>query len=71
MKTRFFQKLSVLALSTGSGLAFAAGPDLTSLTSAVDFGTTTAAILAIAALMASLFVSIRAAKIVLSLIRGS
>lgn len=70
MKQRFFKHLAVIAAATGSGLTFAAGPDLTSLTSAVDFGTTTTAILAIAALLAAVFVAIRAAKTVLGMIKG-
>jgi hypothetical protein len=70
MKKRLFAHLAVIALATGSGMASAAGPDLTSLTSAVDFGTTTTAILAIAALLAAVFVAIRAAKTVLGMIKG-
>ena len=70
MKKRLFARLAAIALATGSGMAFATGPDLTSLTSAVDFGTTTTAILAIAALLAAVFVAIRAAKTVLGMIKG-
>ncbi len=70
MKKRLFSRLAAIALATGSGMAFATGPNLTELTSAVDFGTTTTAILAIAALLAAVFVAIRASKTVLGMIKG-
>jgi hypothetical protein len=70
MKQRLFKHLAVIALATGSAVSMAAGPDMTALTSAVDFGTTTTAILAIAALLAGVYVAIRAAKTVLGMIRG-
>lgn len=50
--------------------AQAAGPDLSSLTSSVDMGTTVTAILAVAATLAGLFVAIRGAKTVLGMIKG-
>lgn len=46
------------------------GPDLSSLTSSVDMGTTVTAILAVAATLAGLFVAIRGAKTVLGMIKG-
>lgn len=55
------------ALSTGA--AMAAGPDLSSLTGAVDFGTVITAILAIAGLLAAVYVSIKGATTVIGLIR--
>lgn len=56
------------ALSTGA--AMAAGPDLTPLTSQVDFGTVTVAVLSIAGLLAVVYVAIKGAKIGLSMLRG-
>lgn len=70
MKQRLFSRLAVISASAGSGLAMAAGPDITALTAAVDFGTTTTAVLGIAALLAAVFVAIRAAKTVLGMIKG-
>lgn len=70
MKQKLFKHLGVIALATGSGLSMAAGPDMTALTTAVDFGTTTTAVLAIAALLAAVFVAIRASKTVLGMIKG-
>jgi len=48
----------------------ATGPDLSPLTSTVSFGTVITALLAIAGLLAGVYVAIRGAKIVLSMIRG-
>ena len=70
MKQKLLKHLGVIALATGPGLSMAAGPDLTALTTAVDFGTTTTAVLAIAALLAAVFVAIRASKTVLGMIKG-
>lgn len=72
MKQKLFKHLAVIAAATGSTLAMAqaVGPDVSPLTNSVDFGTTVTAVLAIAALLAGVYVAIRAAKIVLSMIRG-
>lgn len=50
--------------------AFAAGPDLTPLTSAVDFGTVTVAVLSIAGMLAVVYVAVKGASIGLSMLRG-
>jgi hypothetical protein len=49
----------------------AGGPDYTALTSGVDFTSTIAAVLAVAALLVSLFLAVRGAKIVIGMVRGS
>ena len=51
--------------------AFAAGtaPDMTALTGAVDFSTVTGAVLAVAALLAGVYVAIKGATMALSMIR--
>ncbi|MBC3885641.1 hypothetical protein [Undibacterium griseum] len=54
---------------SGSALA-AGGPDLTPLTSVVDFGTTITATLAIAGLLAAVYIAIKGAKTVLGMIKG-
>ena len=56
------------SLVAASG-SFAAGPDFTALTGAIDFSTTTAAILAAAALVAVLYLAIRGARTVLGFIK--
>lgn len=48
-----------------------AAPDLSSLTNAVDFSTTITAILAIAGLLAGVYISIKGIKFVLGLLKGS
>lgn len=49
--------------------AQAAGPDMSGLTSAVDFGTVVTAIMAIAGMLAVVYVAIKGARIGLSMIR--
>lgn len=61
---------SMVAVAAANAQTAAAGPDLSSLTGSVDMGTTITAILAVAATLAGLFVAIRGAKTVLSMIRG-
>ncbi len=70
MKKALFARLAVVTAAATSGVAFAAGPDLSSLTSSVDVGTTVTAVLAVAASLALLYMAIRGAKTVLGMIRG-
>lgn len=70
MKKAFFKRLAVIVAATTGASAFAVGPDLTSLTSSVDVGSTVTAVLAVAGALALLFMAIRGAKTVLSMIRG-
>lgn len=60
-----------LTAVTSVALAAGTGPDLTPLTSVVDFGTVITAVLAIAGLLAGVYVAIRGAKIVISMVRGA
>lgn len=55
------------AHATGTGTT---APDLSALTNAVDFSTTITALMAIAGMLASVYISIKGAKIVLGMIRG-
>lgn len=67
-----FYKLALVAATVAPAISMAAGgPDLTPLTSTVDFTTVITALLAIAGLLAGVYVAIRGAKIVLSMIRGA
>jgi hypothetical protein len=70
MKKRLFAHLAVISAATVGTSAFALGPDLTSLTTSVDVGTTVTAVLAVSAALALLYMAIRGAKTVLSMIRG-
>lgn len=63
--------LALIGAIAISSSAFAAGgPDLSSLTAAVDFGTTITALLAISGLLASVYIAIKGAKTVLRMIKG-
>lgn len=75
MKKIITRGLAVVGAASASSLAFAqtaaaAGPDMTGLTSAVDFGTVTTAILAIAGMLAVVYVAIKGARIGLSMLKG-
>jgi hypothetical protein len=49
----------------------ATGPDLTPLTSAIDFSTVITAVLAIAGLLATVYLAIKGAKIVLGMLKST
>jgi Inovirus Coat protein B len=66
-----FSKLALVAPLAVAGSAFAAGPDITSLTSAVDFGTVTAGVLSVGALAVGLYLAIKGAKIVIRMVKGA
>ncbi|WP_374626729.1 hypothetical protein [Pandoraea sp.] len=63
-----------ITLGTASCLAKAAdsggGPDLSSLTNGISMGSTTTAILAVALSLATVYATLRGAKIVLGVIKG-
>lgn len=65
------QRGLALVGSLSVGAAMAAGPDLTPLTSAIDFGTVTVAVLSIAGLLAVVYVAVKGAKIGLAMLKGS
>jgi len=56
--------------TVASASAFALGPDLTPLTSVVDFGTVTVAVLSIGGMLAVVYVAIKGASIGLAMLRG-
>ncbi|MEI6628323.1 MAG: hypothetical protein WCN27_02835 [Alphaproteobacteria bacterium] len=74
MKALFQLRLVVAGLVASvlgsSAFATTTGPDLTALTSSVSSDSTVTAILAIAGVIAVIYMAIRGAKIVLSMIRG-
>lgn len=55
---------------SGSALA-AGGPNLTPLTSAINFGTVITAVLAIALSVAGVYIAVKGAKIVISMVKGA
>jgi hypothetical protein len=72
---QYFNKVSAVVIGAVIAApvfaADSAGPDLSALTKAVDFSTVGIAVLSIAALLATVYVSIKGAKIVLAMIRGN
>lgn len=63
------KKVAGVVVSVAPMAAFAAGPDMSGLTSAVDFGTVTTAVLAIAGLLAVVYVAIKGASLGLSMLK--
>ena len=61
----------IVATATASGLAAAqtGGPDMTAMTSAIDFGTVTTAVLSIAGLLAVVYVAMKGATLALSMVK--
>lgn len=57
-------------LAVASIPAFAAAPDISSLTSAVDLSTVITGVLAIAATMAGVYIAWKAAKMIIAALRG-
>lgn len=62
--------LAVIGSSAAAGSALAAGPDMTSLTTAVDFGTVTTAVLGVAAAVIVVYIAWKGAKLVVGAVRG-
>ncbi len=60
-----------LCLSALGVPAFAAGPDLSSLTSSIDFSTVVTAILAVAAAIIVVHIAWKGAKMVLAAVKGA
>lgn len=72
MKTKLKSALAVVVaagVAASASAQAAGGPDMTGLTTAVDFGTVTTAILAIAGLLAVVYVAIKGASLGLSMLR--
>jgi hypothetical protein len=63
--------LSIAATTLAAGSAFAAGPDLTTLTTAVDFSTVTAGVLLVGAAIIGVYLAYKGVKIVVSAVRGA
>lgn len=67
---RFILAVLAVALSAIGLPAHAAGPDLSTLTAAVDFGTVTTALLGVAAALIVVYIAWKGAKMVLAAVRG-
>jgi len=65
-----FKKFGKVAVALAPASAFAAGPDMSNLTTAVDFGTVTTAVLAVAAALIVVYIAWKGAKLVVGAVRG-
>ena len=66
-----FVKSSVLGgLALVASSSYAVGPDLSTLTAAIDFGTVTTAVLGAAAALIVVYIAWKGAKMVISAVRG-
>ncbi|WP_186083332.1 hypothetical protein [Burkholderia gladioli] len=77
MKAKLVQLKKIAARSIVVGVALAtveahaAGTDFSTLTSGIDFSTVTTGILAVAATLITVYVAIKGAKILISMVRGA
>ena len=69
MKKLLSKATGLVALA--SGAAFAEAPDYATLTGAVDFSTTTAAVLTVAAALIVVYVTFKGAKLIMTAVKGS
>lgn len=70
-KTKLFLVgLLSLAFSMFGAPAFAVGPDLSTVTAAVDFGTVTTAVLGVAAALIVVYIAWKGGKMVIAAVRG-
>ena len=70
MKKNIQRGLVLVGALVGATGAMAAGPDLTPLTSAIDFGTVTTAVLSIAGMLAVVYVAVKGAMIAMAMLKG-
>lgn len=74
-KVQGIKRVAGELIVAGTGLGFVAqahavGPDLSTVTAAVDFGTVTAAVLLVAAALIVVYIAWKGAKMVISAVRG-
>lgn len=63
------KKMGAVVVAFSPLAAFAVGPDMTNLTSAVEFDTVTTAVLSIAGLLAVVYVAVKGATIGLAMLK--
>lgn len=66
----FLMALLAFGLSMFGMSAYALGPDLSTVTAAVDFGTVTTAVLGVAAALIVVYIAWKGAKMVIAAVRG-
>lgn len=67
---KYGQKLAIASVALVPVASFAAGPDFSSITSGVDWSTVITGVIAVAALVAAVYVAIRGAKMLVGMIRS-
>jgi hypothetical protein len=74
-KLQQLKKICVRSVVVGTAAvaveAHAAGTDFSTLTSGIDFSTVTTGVLAVAATLITVYVAIKGAKILMSMVRGA
>lgn len=66
-----FRRSALAVVAAAPLSAFAAGPDLSTLTAAVDFGTVTTALLGVAASIIVVYIAWKGAKMVIGAVKGA
>lgn len=64
------RKFAPVAAAVATGAVYAAAPDLAPLTDEIDFSTVVAAVLAVGVALLGIYIAIKGAKTVISMIRG-
>ncbi|MCI1042238.1 hypothetical protein HWE05_03270 [Caballeronia zhejiangensis] len=62
---------AAVAASAAQAQTTTSGPDFTTLTSSIDMGSVSTAVLAVAATMVGVYIAIKGAKIVLRMVRSA
>lgn len=68
---KMLKKLGLVSVSAAPLSSFAAGPDLSTITAAVDFGTVTTALLGVGAAIIVVYISWKGAKMVIGAVKGA
>lgn len=71
MLNKMFRRAGVAAVVAAPLSSFAAGPDLSTLTAAVDFGTVTTALLGVGAAIIVVYIAWKGAKLVIGAVKGA
>lgn len=71
LKNKMFTRAVIATVIAAPLSAFAAGPDLSTLTAAVDFGTVTTALLGVAASIIVVYIAWKGAKMVIGAVKGA
>lgn len=66
-----FRRSALAVVAAAPLSAFAVGPDLSTLTAAVDFGTVTTALLGVAASIIVVYIAWKGAKMVIGAVKGA